>query len=133
MIKSSRYPEISVLALGQVVKAIKICKINHEIISHPACSWCSILSNSTHQANLSLCARKGDMMFKTVPGWGIGQRWFSQLGGHNGGVVVSKTGYAFVSANKGVVVFNQIEKASRICRCQISDDARHRDSRRGWD
>ena len=56
---------------------------------------------------------KGDMMFQTVPGWGLDKDGFSQLGGTHGGVVVSKTGDVFVSANKGVVVFNQTGKKLR--------------------
>ena len=56
---------------------------------------------------------KGDMMFEIVPGWGLDKDGFSQLGGTHGGVVVSKTGDVFVSANKGVVVFNQTGKKLR--------------------
>ena len=56
---------------------------------------------------------KGDMMFETVPGWGLDKDGFSQLGGTHGGVVVSKTGDVFVSANKGVVVFNKTGKKLR--------------------
>lgn len=49
---------------------------------------------------------KGKMTFDTVPGWGLDKDGFSQLGGTHGGVVVDKSGNVYVSANKGVVVFN---------------------------
>ena len=55
----------------------------------------------------------GGMTFDTVPGWGLGPKGESQLGSTHGGVVVSKTGEVFVSANKGVVVFSPTGKKLR--------------------
>jgi len=49
---------------------------------------------------------KAPMIFETVPGWGLDANGKSQLGSTHGGVVVDKAGNVFVSANKGVVVFD---------------------------
>ena len=56
---------------------------------------------------------KGVMTFDTVPGWGLDKNGKSQLGGTHGGVVVDKKGNVYVSANKGVVVFNSAGKKLR--------------------
>lgn len=48
----------------------------------------------------------GVMTFDTVPGWGLGEDGKSVIGGTHGGVVVDKSGNIYVSANKGVTVFN---------------------------
>ena len=53
------------------------------------------------------------MTFDTVPRWGLDKDGFSQLGGTHGGVVVNQAGDVFVSANKGVVVFNAKGKKLR--------------------
>jgi len=55
----------------------------------------------------------GAMTFDTVPGWGLDADGKSQLGSTHGGVVVSKSGEIFVSANKGVVVFSPEGKKLR--------------------
>ena len=69
----------------------------------------SILSAGTKSVRLG----KGAMTFDTVPGWGLDKDGFSQLGGTHGGVVVDKKGDVYVSANKGVVVFNADGKMLR--------------------
>lgn len=48
----------------------------------------------------------GNMTFDTVPGWGLKPDGQSALGATHGSVVVGKDGNVYVSANKGVVVFN---------------------------
>src|SRR5262245_43614102 len=48
----------------------------------------------------------GLMTFDTVPGWGLLPDGTSALGPTHGGVVIDKEGNVYVSANKGVVVFN---------------------------
>ncbi|MGB0579771.1 MAG: 6-bladed beta-propeller [Limisphaerales bacterium] len=56
---------------------------------------------------------EGKMTFDTVPGWGLGKDGKSVLGSTHGGVAVDKKGNVFVSANKGVVVFNSAGKKLR--------------------
>jgi hypothetical protein len=48
----------------------------------------------------------GIMTFDTVPGWGLLPDGQSALGPTHGGVAIDKAGNIFVSAYKGVVVFN---------------------------
>lgn len=55
----------------------------------------------------------GIMTFDTVPGWGLRPDGTSALGPTHGGVVVDKAGNIYVSANKGVVVFDEGGKVIR--------------------
>lgn len=48
----------------------------------------------------------GEMVFETVPGWGLRPTGESPLGPTHGGVVVSKEGSIYCSANAGVFVFS---------------------------
>ena len=55
----------------------------------------------------------GIMTFDTVPGWGLRPDGTSALGPTHGGVVIDKEGNVYVSANKGVVVFDESGKVIR--------------------
>ncbi|MDB4614456.1 6-bladed beta-propeller [bacterium] len=48
----------------------------------------------------------GAMTFDTVPGWGLGADGKSIIGPTHGGVVVSKNGNIYTSADRGVFVFS---------------------------
>ncbi len=69
----------------------------------------SIIAGETKPVRMG----KGAMTFDTVPGWGLDKNGKSQLGGTHGGVVVDKKDNVYVSANKGVVVFNSKGKKLR--------------------
>lgn len=56
---------------------------------------------------------QGEMVFETVPGWGLLPNGKSALGPTHGGVVVDKAGNIYTSANKGIVVFNAEGKVIR--------------------
>ena len=72
-----------------------------------------LLTSSLSAGTKPVRLGKGKMTFDTVPGWGLDKDGFSQLGGTHGGVVVDKAGDVYVSANKGVVVFNKDGKKLR--------------------
>jgi hypothetical protein len=55
----------------------------------------------------------GDMVFDTVPGWGLDANGKSVLGGTHGGVVVDKAGNVYTSADAGVFVFSPDGKLIR--------------------
>jgi hypothetical protein len=55
----------------------------------------------------------GIMTFETVPGWGLRPDGTSALGPTHGAVVIDKEGNIYVSANKGVVVFDESGKVIR--------------------
>lgn len=55
----------------------------------------------------------GIMTFDTVPGWGLRPDGTSALGPTHGSVVIDKAGNIYVSANKGVVVFDESGKVIR--------------------
>ena len=48
----------------------------------------------------------GEMVFDTVPGWGLGPDGRSVLGSTHGGVVIDEAGLIYTSAKKGVVIFS---------------------------
>ena len=61
----------------------------------------------------------GIMTFDTVPGWGLRPDGTSALGPTHGGVVIDKAGNVYVSANKGVVVFDE---SGKVIREYLGDD-----------
>ena len=61
----------------------------------------------------------GLMTFDTVPGWGLRPDGTSALGPTHGGVVIDKEGNVYVSANKGVVVFDE---SGKVIREYLGDD-----------
>lgn len=84
-------------------------------------SFCLAVALIASVAMLSLAQEKtkpvrmgaGNMVFDTVPGWGLDANGKSVLGGTHGGVVVDKAGNVYTSADAGVFVFSPDGKLIR--------------------